>query len=90
VSDSPAPGYQPELAVHNVVRAGRERLGLSQRSLGKRANLSSAYVGQLESGSLKPSLNAFARLACELRLTPGEVFLVVKNAALQHREHVDV
>lgn len=87
--DSPTPAQQPELAAHNALRLKRERLGLSKRELGRRACLSAAYVSAFEAGNLRPSLNAFSRLAAELRLTPGEVFLIVQNAALENKDSED-
>lgn len=80
------PGPKPELLVYNIIRLKRERLGLSKRELGRRAGMSAAYVSALEAGNLKPSLAAFSKLAVILRLTAGEVFLVVQNAALESKD----
>lgn len=76
----------PELEVHNAFRAKRERLGLSRRELGRRARKSPAYVSALEAGNLRPSFESFAVMAVELRLTPGEIFLLVQNAALMESQ----
>lgn len=78
--------YQPELAARRVIQLRRERLGISKRELGRRSSLSAAYVSALESGSLKPSLAAFSRLAVELRLTPKEIFMIVQNGSLENRD----
>ena len=72
----------PELAVRHAIRLKREALGLRKRELGRRAQLSVAYVASLEAGSLKPGFNAFARLAVELRFTPSEIYLLIQNEAL--------
>ncbi len=48
-----------------VIRAARERHGVSQRGLAVRAGTSQGYVSQVERGEVSPSVEAVARLlAC--------------------------
>ncbi len=49
----------------SVIRAARERHGVSQRGLAVRAQTSQGYVSQVERGEVSPSVEAVARLlAC--------------------------
>lgn len=75
----------PEVTVGSIVRAVRRAKGISARDLSLQAGLSESYVGKLESGSLEPSLSAFARIATELHLTPAEIHTIVLLQAHQTR-----
>lgn len=72
------PASQPGLVVAEVVKSKRAALGLSSRSLSKRAGLSPAYVAKVETGDVEPGLWAFAALAVELRLTMHEIFFMLR------------
>jgi transcriptional regulator with XRE-family HTH domain len=56
------------------LRTKREALGLSQRELGRRAQVSGAYVGQLEAGIVAhpPSEAVILRVANVLELSEAE------------------
>lgn len=79
-SDS-APVTTPELTVEQAIQVKRVALRLSRRDLSHRAGMSLAYVSQLENGTIHPSLQAFARLARELRLTPAEIMVILAAEA---------
>lgn len=55
------------------VRAVREELGMSQRQLADDAEISTAYMSQIESGAKLPSLDVLERLAFALEVEPGEL-----------------
>lgn len=71
--------------VGEIIRLVRKAKGLTARQLSLQAGLSESYVGKLESGSLEPSLSAFARIAFELHLTPAEIHTIVLLQAHQTR-----
>lgn len=48
----------------------RERQGLSQSELGKRAGLSPAAISQLENGERRPNFTTLVNLSQALRTTP--------------------
>ncbi len=58
-------GYAGPMDGGGVIRAARERHGVSQRRLAVRAQTSQGYVSQVERGEVSPSVEAVARLlAC--------------------------
>jgi len=69
--------------VERLIRAKRELLGLSRRELGRRCDLSVAYVSAVETGRIAPSLRAFARLAMELQFSSLEMLFVVNAEAVR-------
>lgn len=83
----PQESDQARPCVGAAIRHLRERQGISARALSAKAGLSSAYVTKVESGTVEPSLRAFARLAMALGMTAGEVWTVIVNegsALLSH------
>lgn len=62
-----------DVNVGDLIKLKREALGLSARDLSIRIGKSSSYVSKLESGTLDPTLNTFARLASELSMNHYEV-----------------
>lgn len=52
----------------------REKRGFTQEQLAERAGLSAHYVGNLEQGARKPSLNALFQLCEALGTTPNDLF----------------
>lgn len=62
----------------SVAKMARERTGLSARSLSRQAGLSDSYVSKMEAGSIKPNLEAFAKLAKVLRLNDKELLFMVR------------
>lgn len=77
---------QSGLAVAEVVQRKRWALDISSRALSARAGLSEAYVKRLESGDMVPGLEAFARIAVELRLSAQEVYMIILAVARSSRE----
>ena len=62
-----------ELAFGQVVRAERQRAGLSQEALGYRADLHRTYLSMLERGERCPSLETIAKLAKALDTRASEL-----------------
>ena len=59
--------------VGRAVREQRERLGLSQEAVARRAKMDRAYLSNLEGGSRNPSVEVVERLAKALDTTPGQL-----------------
>ncbi len=59
--------------VGRAVREQRERLGLSQEAVARRAKMDRAYLSNLENGSRNPSVDVVERLAKALDTTPGQL-----------------
>jgi transcriptional regulator with XRE-family HTH domain len=55
------------------IRERRTARGWSQHDLATMADLSAAYVSELETNHKQPSLNVLARLAEALKVTPAEL-----------------
>jgi transcriptional regulator with XRE-family HTH domain len=73
---------QARSGVGELVRRTRVHRGVSQRALGEKAGLSSAYIYKLERGHLQPGLRAFATIAVALRMNPIEVWILLRAEAL--------
>jgi transcriptional regulator with XRE-family HTH domain len=57
-----------------MIRQRRMELGLSQRELAKRVDVSDAYITQLETRErINPSLHVLKKLAKALKVTVGEL-----------------
>lgn len=56
----------------------RERRGVSARALSLEAGLSASYVSKIESGQVKPSVEAFAYLMKALEASDEEVLYMVR------------
>jgi len=54
---------------------------MSARALSIAVGLSESYVGKVESGSVEPSLRAFAKIAKGLGMTPPEIYVLVCQEA---------
>lgn len=65
----------PEIATEfaALLRAARERAGISQEALAARAGLDRSAVGQLERAETSPRLSTAMRLACALGIDPCEL-----------------
>jgi transcriptional regulator with XRE-family HTH domain len=61
-----------------AVKFLREQQNLSARKLSEAAGLSPSYVGKLEKRELAASLQAFARIATVLEMTPAEIWFCVR------------
>jgi transcriptional regulator with XRE-family HTH domain len=51
----------------------REKSGITQEALAKKAGLSLGYIGRLEIGRHDPSLSTLIKLAKALKVKPGEL-----------------
>jgi transcriptional regulator with XRE-family HTH domain len=64
----------PSKRLSTVIRALREAKGLTQRDLADKANVTAAYVAQLETGVKRnPSLDVLKRLARALGVPVTEL-----------------
>ncbi len=63
----------PEVALGRVLRALRERRGLSQEQLALESGYSRYYIGLLERGSRNASVLTLFRLAQVLSVAPSEI-----------------
>lgn len=70
------------LTLGQALKALREsRTTMSARALSLAAGLSESYVGKVEAGNCEPSMRAFARIAVQLRLKPGEAWVLLVQEA---------
>lgn len=69
-----APVLSTEARIGEVLKAARERRGLSLRTLGARAGFSASFLSQVETGQVSPSLASLERIAHELGLTLAGLF----------------
>lgn len=67
--------------VGDAIRLLRKRQGMSARALSSLSGLSPSYVSKVEAGEMEPSFRAFASMACVLRMTPREIYLVIAQEA---------
>lgn len=67
----PEPGV--EKAFGNVMRAARERLGMSQMDLQMRTGLDRTFISDLERGVQGPSLRTIFRVAKGLNMAPNDL-----------------
>ena len=74
-------GPEAPLTAAAAIRFCRGKAGLSARALSLKAGLGEAYVCRVESGSLEPSLRAFARLAAVLGMSNAEMAVVLRHEA---------
>ena len=56
-----------------TVRSSREERGWSQELLAEKADLNRSYLGEIERGSVTPSLVTVAKLAGALDLSPSRL-----------------
>lgn len=68
--------------VAESIKAKREQLNLSARSVSLQANLSPSYVSKLEQGDIEPSLRAFASIAVVLNFSTAEIVYTVMREAM--------
>jgi transcriptional regulator with XRE-family HTH domain len=69
------------------MKARREELGLTQRSLARKLGVEGSFIAYIESGRRRPSLALTGKIADALRLDRQEVFL---RAHTEARALVDV
>lgn len=67
-------------AIGRRVRARRERAGLTQAALAARVGVSTSFIGHIERGEKKASVETFALLAGTLGASLDELVLGVTHA----------
>lgn len=67
------PRYPHWIDVGELLKVKRVQAGVSARDLSVKIGKSPSYVNKVESGTIDPSLQAFARLAVELKLNHHEI-----------------
>jgi len=55
------------------IRAGREKLALTQEQLGFETGLDRTYISGIERGVRNPSLDVIAKIALALETTPSDL-----------------
>ena len=72
------------------IRALRKTKGWSQEVLGENADLSYKFVGEVERGTVNPSLDSLRKIANALNVEIAELFLTDKILALSGKDIADV
>lgn len=65
------------------VRAGREKFGLSREGLAEIVDLSPFYIGQIERGERKMSLDTLYKVSCSLNIST-DILLKDHNSFLEN------
>ncbi len=60
-------------SIGGVLRAKREKLGISQEELAERAGIDRTYVSILERGLKSPTIETFEKICSALRTLPERV-----------------
>jgi ribosome-binding protein aMBF1 (putative translation factor) len=68
---TPTPPIQPRFGRN--LRTAREKKGIAQNKLARRAKTSASYLCRLEHGDKTPSVEMYERLALLLGLNPGDL-----------------
>lgn len=68
------PKKELSAGIGNRLRELRTKLGLSQKELADKVDLTPSFVSQLESGQISPSLNSFLQICGVLGINPGDFF----------------
>jgi transcriptional regulator with XRE-family HTH domain len=72
-----------------LLRRGRERLGMSRRDLVEATGLSYPYISQLETGYRQPSPAAIQKLADALQLSLDDLFSAMAKGRRDDRDYRD-
>jgi len=64
------------------IRDAREKLGLTQEKLAERADLHPSYIGQIERGTKKASIQTYKRIADALNVPLDWLFQFSEDALL--------
>jgi transcriptional regulator with XRE-family HTH domain len=75
-----------DLTFHELMKALRERAELSARSLSLAAGLSASYVSKIESGSVLPTISAFANIVKHLRISDKEIAYLLSTLTKDHND----
>lgn len=65
-----------------VFRSRREALGLSMNELSTRAGLTVSFIGYLETGQRRPSVDSLCRLAFAFNCEPSELLRSVEGETI--------
>lgn len=76
MTDAPSVSQAQELSLElgQRLRSIRERNGLSQRELAKRAGVTNSNISMIEQGQVSPSINSLARLLGGIPMTLAQFF----------------
>jgi transcriptional regulator with XRE-family HTH domain len=77
------PPLSTEARIGEVLKAARDRRGLSLRTLGARVGFSASFLSQVETGQVSPSLASLERIAHELGLTLAGLFAASDGGAMR-------
>lgn len=62
------------LDIGNRIKEARIKLGLSQKDLADKIDMTSSFISQIESNQISPSLNSFSQIATALHINPAQLF----------------
>jgi DNA-binding XRE family transcriptional regulator/mannose-6-phosphate isomerase-like protein (cupin superfamily) len=74
MSDRSTEAAQDEPTMAGGLRSAREGLGMSQRELAARVNVSPSMISQIEAGQSQPSVNTLYAIVTELDISMDELF----------------
>jgi transcriptional regulator with XRE-family HTH domain len=66
-----SPKKEPSTEIGTKIREIRTRMGMSQKELADKVDLTSSFVSQLENSQISPSLNSFLQICNVLGVSPG-------------------
>jgi transcriptional regulator with XRE-family HTH domain len=82
IENEPRVAAQPSDSFGGLLRVFRERAGISQRRLSRKAGFGPAYVYLVECGDHKPSQDAATKIAGALNLNPTDRSRLIRGSAL--------
>lgn len=62
-------------SVGKIIKAERLKVGLSQKSLAEKANISCSFLCDIEKGRANPALQTLEKIAKALKITDFNIFL---------------
>lgn len=70
----PALKKEPALNIGSKIKELRARLGLSQKELAEKVDLTPGFISQVENNQISPSLQSFLQIAAALGVSPGTLW----------------
>jgi transcriptional regulator with XRE-family HTH domain len=67
-------GTSYNVFVQNFIKEARIKLGMSQKELADKIDMTASFISQIESNQISPSLNSFLQIADALNITPTQLF----------------
>jgi transcriptional regulator with XRE-family HTH domain len=67
------PRKEPAVEIGQKIKNVRTRIGISQKELADRVELSASFISQLENNQISPSLSSFLQICSALNVSPGEL-----------------